>query len=211
MCIRDSASGDRHTVATAAGNTTEAPIVVHCTSALARDLDPSGFLTRTVFPFRGQILATDPLEETLLGQLGTADYAMSSNFCYEYFRIHDRRFVLGGMRWSVAGEEQGILDDSTVHPEVSANLLGYVRKHFPALAEVEFPHAWTGIMAGTDDGLPLCGALPGQQGVFALLAFNGYGLSFAVAAGETLSEQVLEGRATNPAAALLAPRRFRDR
>lgn len=182
--------------------------VVHCTSTLARELDPTGLLTRTVFPFRGQILATDPLPAELAAQFGP--HAMSSNFCYEYFRMAQGRFVIGGKRWSVKGEELGIVDDDSHNPQITANLLGYVRDHFPCLRDAPFPHVWTGIMAGTPDGLPLLGALPGRPGTFVLGAFNGYGLSFAFLAGRCLAEMVVDGRCAEPAAAMFAPRRFDD-
>jgi glycine/D-amino acid oxidase-like deaminating enzyme len=186
--------------------TVQTAVVAHCTSALARELDPTGFLERQVFPFRGQILATGPLPPNITDRFGPQ--AMSSHFCYEYFRLHGPRFVVGGMRWSVKGEEQGTLDDGTINPDVTANLLGYVRKHFPILRGQEFPHSWTGIMAGTKDGLPLLGALPGQPGAFALLGFNGYGLSFAYLGGRVLAQQILAGQADHGATPLFAPRRF---
>jgi glycine/D-amino acid oxidase-like deaminating enzyme len=188
------------------GRTIGTTAVVHCTSTLARQLDPTGFLAAQVFPFRGQIIATDPLPTALAERFPSA--AMSSNFCYEYVRMHDARFVLGGMRWSVPGEQLGLVDDSTFDPRISAHLEEYARRHFPCLAGAAFPHVWTGIMAGTSDGLPLCGAIPGQSGVFALLGFNGYGLSFAFEAGRNVASLVLDGRAEHPAAAMLAPRRF---
>ncbi len=188
------------------GQTVRAAVVVHCTSTLARHLDPTGFLARVVFPFRGQVIATGDLDAGTLQ--GFPSCAMSSNFCYEYFRVHRQRFVIGGMRHSVKGEEVGILDDDAIHPEVTQNLLGYVQRHFPALRDVPFPHQWTGIMAGTPDGLPLLGALPEKPGVFALLAFNGYGLSFAFRGGACLAEQIAAGHADDPALPLFAPRRF---
>lgn len=183
-----------------------AAAVVHCTAALATGLDRSGMLARTVFPFRGQIVATDPLPAAVAASFPAA--AMSSNFCYEYFRVHGGRFVLGGQRWSVPGEEVGITDDDGHHPQVTANLLAYARAHFPALRAVPFPHVWTGIMAGTPDGLPLVGALPGAPGTFALLAFNGYGLSFAFLAGAGLAAQIAGDAEVHPAMPLFAPRRF---
>jgi glycine/D-amino acid oxidase-like deaminating enzyme len=91
---------------------------------------------------------------------------------------------------------------------VTANLLGYVNEHFPALRGVAFPHVWTGIMAGTPDGLPLVGALPGAPGTFALLAFNGYGLSFAFLAGACLAATIAGERPPHDALPLFAPRRF---
>lgn len=187
------------------GRSLRASVVVHCTSTLARDLDRSGLLARTVFPFRGQVLATDPLPPSVVAQFPA--YAMSSNFCYEYFRMANGRFVIGGKRWSVPGEELGILDDDGHHPQITANLLDYVRQHFPVLRGVPFPHLWTGIMAGTPDGLPLVGALPGAPGTFALLAFNGYGLSFAFLAGRCLAELIVDGHSPHPALPLFAPRR----
>lgn len=191
------------------GRRLAAAIVVHCTSTLARDLDRSALLARTVFPFRGQVIATDVLPIELTSRF--PPFAMSSNFCYEYFRIHRGRFVLGGMRWSVPGEEVGILDDDTTNPAVTANLRRYAETHFPAIAAHAFPHAWTGIMAGTPDGLPLVGALPGCPGAFALCAFNGYGLSFAFLAARCLAEAIVEGACPHPALPLFAPARFRDR
>ncbi len=183
-----------------------ASVVVHCTSTLARELDRTGLLARAVFPFRGQILASDPLPPAVLAEF--PPYAMSSNFCYEYFRVHGGRFVIGGKRWSVPGEELGVLDDAGHHPVITQNLLAYVREHFPALAATPFPHVWTGIMAGTPDGLPLLGALPGEPGEFALCAFNGYGLSFAFLAGRSLAEMIVDGHSPHPAVPLFAPRRL---
>jgi gamma-glutamylputrescine oxidase len=188
------------------GRELAASVVVHCTSTLARDLDASGLLARTVFPFRGQILATDALPAAVAATF--PPYAMSSNFCYEYFRVADGRFVIGGKRWSVPGEQLGILDDATDDPRITTNLLGYVHEHFPALRDVAFPHVWTGIMAGTPDGLPLVGALPAAPGQFALLAFNGYGLSFAFLAGACLADLIVDGQCPHPALPLFAPRRL---
>ncbi|MCA8943594.1 MAG: FAD-binding oxidoreductase, partial [Planctomycetes bacterium] len=205
--VKVAADASEHVVTLRDGHVIRCAIVVHCTSTLARDLDASGFLAEQVFPFRGQIIATDALPAATLRDFGP--YAMSSNFCYEYFRVHDGRFVIGGMRWSVPGEQQNLTDDSTHDDRITQNLRRYVADHFPVLDGVPFPWVWTGIMAGTGDGLPLCGELPGQPGVFALLGFNGYGLSFACEAGVSLSEQILEGRASHQAATMLLPRRFR--
>jgi len=189
------------------GRAVAAPAVVYCTAALGEGVEPSGFLARTVFPFRGQIIATDPLPPSVQEQFGP--YAMSSNFCYEYFRMHGGRFVLGGMRWRVKGEELHLTDDSTHNPEISEHLRSYVGDHFPILEGVPFPHVWTGIMAGTRDGLPLVGPVPGQPGAFTYGAFNGYGLSFAWLGGQLLAQHVLEGAARHPAADLFDPRRLR--
>jgi glycine/D-amino acid oxidase-like deaminating enzyme len=204
--INIDAGDNEHVIQLEDGRIIKTVMVVHCTSALAVDLDKSGFLKSKVFPYRGQIIATDPLDNELVGAFNS--YAMSSNFCCEYFRTYRNQFILGGMRWSVKGHEEYTLDDTVTNPEVSANLLGYVDKHLPTLRGVPFSNAWTGIMAGTDDGLPLVGGIPGQQGVFALLAFNGYGMSFAFEAARLIREQIITGRSNLEVASMFNPRRF---
>ncbi|MBI5849484.1 MAG: FAD-binding oxidoreductase [Planctomycetes bacterium] len=197
---------DASRVVLADGRAIRCAMVVHCTSTLARELDASGFLKAQVFPFRGQIHATAVLPDAIAAQFPPC--AMSTHFCYEYFRVHEKRFVVGGMRWSVPGEQLGILDDQNHDDRVSVNLRAFVDRHFPALAAIPFVEAWSGIMAGTHDALPLLGALPGRPGVMALLGFNGYGLSFAFEAGRSLAQIVVDGKASHPAVALFAPRRF---
>ena len=90
------------------------------------------------------------------------------------------------------------------------HLIAYARRHFPILEDVPFPRVWTGVMAGSPDALPLCGAMPGQPGEFALLGFNGYGLSFAFLAGKCLSELIIDGESTHEALPMFAPRRFTE-
>ena len=199
-------SAGEFTVHVAGGRTLRARTVVLCTSALAPQLDPTGFLRRIVFPFRGQVIATDPLPDSVLALLPQC--AMSSNFCYEYFRVHGRRLLLGGMRWSVKGEELGIVDDDATNPEVTANLRAYAARHFACADRLSFTNVWTGIMAGTPDGLPLLGGIPGAPGLFTLSAFNGYGLSFAFLAGQCLATTIVDGHCDDPAMPLFTPRRF---
>ena len=79
-------------------------------------MDRSGFLERHIFTFRGQLLATRELPDNLASQM--PPWAMSSNFCYEYFRMHKNVLTLGGMRWTVRGEEVGISDDTKINPVI---------------------------------------------------------------------------------------------
>ena len=135
---------------------------------------------------------------------------MSSNFCYEYFRMHQNVLTLGGMRWTVRGEEVGITDDTKINPVIAEKLRAYLREHFPDLAEIDIDREWTGIMAGTADGLPLLGEIPGHHGELLCLGFNGYGMSFAFLAGKCMCEMVMAGRAADPALKLFDPRRLDD-
>lgn len=184
----------------------ESRVLVHATAALGGAIERSGFLSRAVFPFRGQILATNELPEELAASM--PPWAMSSNFCYEYFRMHGRTLTLGGMRWAVPGEESGITDDTKIHEGVSQRLRSWLELHFPEIAKCGVAREWTGIMAGTKDGLPLVGGIPGRAGEYGCVAFNGYGMSFAFLAGLSVAEMIRDGRASRTAASLFRPDRF---
>ncbi len=204
--VRISGTAGDYCVETKAGLRLQASMIVHATSALAPDLDRSGFLRRTVFPFRGQILLTGELDPQLAARIPS--FAMSSHFCYEYFRRHGSRLTLGGMRWSVKGEETGTCDDSVVNPQVTKNLWAWLETHIPEAVPAGIERVWTGIMAGTRDGLPLIGPVPGQQGEFVCCAFNGYGMGFGFLAGKVCCELMLEGRSEESGVVAFAPRRF---
>ncbi len=186
--------------------TLTAQVVVLSASSACRDLDPTGFCRRVLYPFRAQALATAPAGGSVLD--GLPEAPMSSHFCYEYFRRHGERIVAGGMRWSVPGEEVGVEDDSTFHPAIHENLLSWIARHIPGASALPAEKAWTGILCGTPDGLPLCGMVPGKGGLFVLAGFNGYGLSLAVALAEVLAGQLLEGKTSRPWASLYRPGRF---
>jgi gamma-glutamylputrescine oxidase len=194
-------------VALSDGSELQTRTVLHATSALGSAIERSGFLAREIFPFRGQVLATEPLPAELATQMPRA--AMSSNFCYEYWRMHETRLTLGGLRWSVRGEELGLTDDTRVHPQIRQGLREWLRTHFPALSGLQIERDWSGIMAGTRDGLPLIGEIPGRAGELASVAFNGYGMSFAFLAGRCIAEILVDGRPSHAATRLFAPRRLR--
>jgi glycine/D-amino acid oxidase-like deaminating enzyme len=204
--LRITGTAGDYQIETVSGLNLHAKIVVHASSALSPSLDRTGFLERTVFPFRGQIILTGELSPRLAARI--PEWAMSSHFCYEYFRKHGKRLTLGGMRWSVKGEETGTRNDSGVNPEITRNLWAWLEAHIPEAVPAGIERVWSGIMAGTPDGLPLIGPIPGQQGEYLCCAFNGYGMGFGFLAGKLCCELMLEGRSKTRAASLFAPRRF---
>jgi glycine/D-amino acid oxidase-like deaminating enzyme len=168
-------------------------------------LDPTGFLGRVLHPFRAQALALGAPAASL-GRLPAAP--MSSHFCYEYFRRHGNRLVVGGMRWSVPGEEVGITDTATINEDIHRNLRAWIDRHIPSVAGIAPDRAWSGILCGTPDGLPVAGMIPGRGGLFALAGFNGYGLSLAVALAAMVAEQIQAGRSRREWSTLFRPGRF---
>ena len=180
--------------------------VLLASSYFSSEVDNSGFLNRVLFPFRAQALAVQTLPEEFKNNL--PESPMSSHFCYEYFRRSGDILVVGGMRWSVRGEEVGITDDSLINHEVHNNLVKWIKLHFPSLQKPKITNAWTGILCGTPDGLPISGMIPGKPGFFVLAGFNGYGLSMAMALAKSVSQEIVQGQSSYVWSGLFRPDRF---
>ena len=61
---------------------------------------------------------------------------------------------------------------------------------------------WCGLRPCTPDGMPYVGPVPGQHGLFVATGHAMLGLTLGPVTGQIISEQVLEGRTSLPAAAL---------
>ena len=61
---------------------------------------------------------------------------------------------------------------------------------------------WCGLRPCTPDGMPYVGPVPGQDGLFVATGHAMLGLTLGPVTGQIISEQVLEGRTTLPAAPL---------
>lgn len=162
------------------------------------------YFTDKVAPVRSLILATEPLEKTVLKQPCYANYG------YEYCRqLPDRRLLLGGWRrprsllppWE--GTEAQESDEDDV---VKDRLIHFASRHFPEVkAQDPIPlrasprrwraDRWSGVMGFTPDDLPLVGQLPNLPQVYFAVGFGGRGLAWAFVAAELLVELILQDTA----------------
>ena len=79
---------------------------------------------------------------------------------------------------------------------------------FPAWADVDITHMWSGMVCLSRGLTPYAGPVPGQPGLFAAFAYHGNGVAMGSYCGRALARMVL-GQATglpNPIARL--PVRF---
>jgi gamma-glutamylputrescine oxidase len=156
------------------------------------------YFTDKVAPIRSLILATEPLEETVLKQPCYADYG------YEYCRqLPDRRLLLGGWRrprslpgpfTPVEGEESGEeteeIREGDVGDVIKDKLVHFASRYCPEI-ETQNANHWSGVMGFTSDGLPLIGRLPNLPQVYFAVGFGGRGLAWAFPAAEQLVELML--------------------
>lgn len=135
---------------------------------------------------RGQILVTQPLKKEILSSICYANYG------FEYFhQLKDKRLLLGGCRQQVADEEVGYAD--IVTKPVQQALGNYLKDRFPDVAGVPIDYRFSGVMAFTNDGLPIVGQLSKVPGVFFAVACNGHGLGFGLNMSRVLVEMAMDG------------------
>lgn len=152
---------------------------------VATDGYPSGLLgpvDDAVMPTRGQVVATEPLEERLYELPHYARYG------FDYWQqLPDGRLVIGGRRdVDLAGETTAV-EGTTA--EVQAALEALIRElvgRVPAIT-----HRWSGIFGTTADELPLVGAVPGHEGVWVARGYSGHGNVLGLACGDLVAKAIL--------------------
>jgi len=117
-----------------------------------------------------------------------------------------RGAVREGRLYAVRRGESGLLVGATVEeagfdavPTVDgiAELLGFIRRVFPQLAEARLESVWAGLRPGTPDGLPLVGPLPEWPALLATGHFRN-GILLAPITGKLMSQLILKGRTEMP-------------
>jgi gamma-glutamylputrescine oxidase len=173
----------------------DAEQIVIATDGSGRGLLPE--LDETLWPARGQVLATEPIEERLFE---CPHYARHG---FDYWQqLVDGRVVLGGFRdFSILAEMTD--DETTTDPIQEAldaflvELLGYM----PGVT-----HRWAGIFGLTQDLLPLVGPVPAHDGVWVAAGYSGHGNVLGFLCGELVAAALLGG--DDPLLELFAPARL---
>ncbi len=157
------------------------------------------WLSRCITPIRGQVIATEPVNERLFLCPCSADEG------YQYWRqLADRRLVVGGWRNRSFDSESQTYDE-TPNESVQQHLDAFVHETLN-LPQVRITNRWAGIMAFTADSLPLIGRLPGVPNCYIAGGYTGHGNAFAIHAALLISELV-QGK-VYPDMELFDPARF---
>lgn len=142
---------------------------------------------RRVIPIGSYIIATEPLERSVMDRLMPSDRVISDTrrVVYYYRPSPDRTRILFGGRVSAAETDTRISG-----PKLHADLV----KLFPELAATRISHSWVGFVAYTFDTLAHMGR---HDGIYYAMGYCGSGVSMASYLGMRLGQQVLgleEGR-----------------
>ena len=174
-------SGDQKRVRTKKGEL-KAPIVVMATNGYSPLIHP--YFKDKIFPTRGQILATSPVEPFMEGPC----YA---NFVLDYFRqLPSGEMVIGGFRQLQKDAEIGYSDETS--DTIQEALEDFLRRHIPNVSQAKITHRWTGIMGFSVDGQPMVGAIPGDEQIFFVGGFTAHGLGLAFHSGKCLADAMFD-------------------
>jgi glycine/D-amino acid oxidase-like deaminating enzyme len=80
--------------------------------------------------------------------------------------------------------------NAAADPEFIASIAERVVARFTEGHAAQVRAGWAGLCVGTPDRRPLCGAIPGRDGLFVLTGDNGFGLMRCLALGVRLAEAV---------------------
>jgi gamma-glutamylputrescine oxidase len=160
----------------------DADQIVIATDGSGRGLLPE--LDDTLWPARGQVIATTPLDE----QLFACPHYARQGFDY-WQQLPDRRIVLGGFRdFSILTE---MTDDETTTEPIQEALDAFLRELLGYMPEVT--HRWAGIFGLTQDLLPLVGPVPGHDGVWVAAGYSGHGNVLGLLCGELVAIAIQSG------------------
>jgi glycine/D-amino acid oxidase-like deaminating enzyme len=141
----------------------DAEQIVIATDGSGRGLLPE--LDDALWPARGQVITTEPLNERLFE---CPHYARQG---FDYWQqLGDGRIVLGGFRdFSILTE---MTDEETTTEPIQQALDDFLVELLGYLPEVT--HRWAGIFGLTQDLLPLVGRVPGHDGIWMAAGYSGH-------------------------------------
>jgi glycine/D-amino acid oxidase-like deaminating enzyme len=179
--------------------------VVLATNAFTNALHPGIGNTKFLAPGRSQASAVHPEADTANNPVfrRSASYGdRDTGNNYIVVRAPgdpgEGDVIYGGGTMFSPTRERNITDDSVVNDDIALHLhrvgrLVYGYENWGETTTVL--KDWTGITCYTEDGLPVVGAVPGEDGLYASVCMNGHGMAWAFRSAEALVEMMTEGEA----------------
>jgi glycine/D-amino acid oxidase-like deaminating enzyme len=170
------------------------------TVVIATDGYPSGLLGELeglIVPTRGQVIATEPIEERLF----EVPHYGRHGFDY-WHQAPDGRIVAGGFR-DVSLDTEFTADDVTT-PAVQDALDRFIESHLGRPLRVDY--RWAGIFGMVFDFVPVVGRVPGEDGLWIAGGYSGHGNVLGFACGRIVARAILGDR--DPLLDLFEPERL---
>jgi glycine/D-amino acid oxidase-like deaminating enzyme len=154
------------------------------TVVVASDGYPSGLLgplEGLIVPTRGQVIATEPVAETLF------EIPHYGRHGFDYWhQPEDGRIVAGGFR-DVSLQDEFTADE-VVTPAVQQALEAFVSGLVGRQLRID--HRWAGIFGMVFDFLPVVGRVPGRDGLWVAGGYSGHGNVLGFACGRLVARAI---------------------
>lgn len=176
-------SGRAHRITTPRGTFEASQVLLAIGNS--RAAGPFGWFRRRIVPVGSFIVATEPLDRSVLDQLmpKRRNY-VTSRIIGNYFRTTpDGRLIYGGRaRFAMSNPRS----DAKSEPILRASL----EQVFPQLRGVRIDYCWGGLVDLTADRLPRAGE---HDGLLYAMGYSGHGVQMSVHMGEVMAD-VVDGR-----------------
>lgn len=178
--------------------------VIVATNGYSSD-DLPDWMAARYMPAQSSAIVTRPLSRGEIAAQGwhSDQMAYDTRNLLHYFRLMpDGRFLFG-MRGGLRSTAKS-----------DTNIRRIIRRDFdamfPAWANVETPHYWTGMVCISPAMAPFCGAVPEMPGVYAGFAYHGNGVAMGTYTGALLADLVCgkSPRRLYPDAMAKPPKKF---
>ncbi len=143
-------------------------------------------------------VATEPLEETAIRQLGLRSRLpfYTEDLPYLWGRLtSENALVLGsGLLHPEAGDIAKVSLDSTAARRLFSGLERRIRRLHPALSAIRFTHRWAGPISITRDHRPILREHSRSPRVLVTGGYSGHGLAQAIRMGRLAAERIAASR-----------------
>ncbi|MBW4706963.1 FAD-binding oxidoreductase [Roseobacter sp. YSTF-M11] len=179
-------SANGYLVKTGHGEVAANQVIVATNGYSSEDVPP--WLAGRYMPGQSNVLVTRPLTRAELHHQGWSSDQMSfdTRNLLHYFRLMpDRRFLFG-MRG-------GLLTGPDAEARARRRIRRDFEKIFPAWAEVETTHSWSGMVCLARNRTPFVGEVPGSPGLWTGMCYHGNGVAMGTLSGRILAD-LLQGK-----------------
>jgi gamma-glutamylputrescine oxidase len=152
---------------------------------VATDGYPSGLLgllEGLIVPTRGQMIATEPLEERLF------DCPHYGRHGFDYWQqTPDGRILAGGFR------DSAVQDEFTTEEETTAGIQGALESFVASLVgrPLRVDYRWAGLFGLVLDFLPVVGRVPDEEHEWVAGGYSGHGNVLGLLCGELVAQAML--------------------
>jgi sarcosine oxidase, subunit beta len=186
-------NGEDFRVATAAGETFRAPILLIAAGAWSAELSAQFGEPVPLVPRGPQMAVTEPVPYLIHPVLGVlSDVAEEGVYMRQ---IPRGNVIFGGGNRGLAFTD---IKRAYVLPQNTLSQLTQVRRVVPALKALSVIRVWSGIEGYLPDDIPIIGPSSKVSGLYYAFGFCGHGFQLGPGVGDTMAELIDEGATTTP-------------